>query len=287
MRTSSDGPPTDAQPWTVLVSSARGAAHGATGLPNQDASAWRVLEGLGPPLAVAAIADGHGHPRHFRAERGALLAVEQACAGVERLAAQLPVGRSGGALAAFARETLVPSVVEAWRRAVAADLAASAFTPDEEAIRAQAADEPVIAYGATLLLTALSERWVLVAQIGDGDVVALLADGRVETPVPADPTLDGHYTTSLCQAAAIDSFRIAVIDRSTSPLLALLLATDGFGNAQASDPWPPAVGADLISMLRTDGVEWVRGQLPIWTERCASTAGSGDDTTVVLAVCTA
>jgi len=284
MRTSSDVPPIDAQPWTVLVASARGAAHAAAGLPNQDASAWRVFETLGPPLVVAAVADGHGHPRHFRAERGAHLAVEQACACVERLADQLLVGRSGGELEAFARETLVPSVVQAWRRAVAADHAASAFTPDEEAIRAQVADEPVIAYGATLLLALLSERWLLVAQIGDGDVAALFADGRVETPVPVDPTLDGHYTTSLCQAAAVDSFRIAVIDRAASPVLALLLATDGFGNAQASDPWPPAVGADLISMLGTRGMEWVRGQLPIWTERCASTEGSGDDTTVILAV---
>jgi hypothetical protein len=141
----------------------------------------------------------------------------------------------------------------------------------------------VIAYGATLLLAVLAEGWVLVAQIGDGDVVALRADGTVEVPVPGDPTLDGHYTTSLCQETAVGSFRVAVID-DVAALVALLLATDGYGNAQASDPWPPAVGADIISLLRTQGTAFVGRQLPTWVERCASKEGSGDDTTVVLAV---
>ncbi len=59
----------------------------------------------------------------------------------------------------------------------------------------------------------------VVAQIGDGDVVALTADGGVAAPVPDDPELDGHYTTSLCQPSALGSFRVAVIDQATSPLL--------------------------------------------------------------------
>jgi hypothetical protein len=272
----------DPGPWEIFASSARGATHDASGLPNQDAHAFQSLPGV--PAVAVAVADGHGHVRHFRAERGAHLAVEQACRCAASLGGRLAAAASNHERRAFAADTLVPAVVEAWRRSVAADHDESPFTPDEEAIRADAGDEAVIAYGATLLLALLAERWVLVAQIGDGDVVALHADGAVAVPVPTDPTLDGRYTTSLCQRTAVSSFRIAVIDHATRPLLALMLATDGFGNAQASDPWPPAVGADIASMLRSHGSAWVGHQLPAWVDRCASREGSGDDTTVVLAV---
>jgi serine/threonine protein phosphatase PrpC len=251
-------------------------------MPNQDAQAFLAVADA--PVMVAAVADGHGHFRHFRAERGAQLAVAQACQCAAQMGRRLDALGSNAEREALATGTLVPSVVEAWLRAVAADHAETPFTPSEEAIRAIADDDPVIAYGATLLLALLAGRWVLVAQIGDGDVVALRADGVADVPVPTDPTLDGHYTTSLCQAAAVDSFRITLIDQSSTPLVALLLATDGFGNAQLSDPWPPAVGADVVSMLRSHGIPWVQEQLPIWVERCASKEGSGDDTTVVLVV---
>jgi len=125
MGTARDEPTTGAAPWEVLESSSRGAAHDTSGLPNQDAHAWRTLEELNGPIVVAAVADGHGHPRHFRAERGAHLAVEQAC----RCAAQLGAGLAGLASAAelddFARQTLVPTVTRSWRDAVSALFTAS------------------------------------------------------------------------------------------------------------------------------------------------------------------
>lgn len=276
------GHPSVAARWTVLASSARGAAHDATGLPNQDAHASTAA--TDPPAVVVAVADGHGHFRHFRAGRGAELAVAVASRCAAERGRPLDALGSGAEREAYARSTLAPAIVGAWRAAVSADRAESPFTPEEEAVRSLAHDDPVIAYGATLLLAVLAERWVLVAQIGDGDVVALRADGVVDVPVPGDPTLDGHYTTSLCQETAVGSFRVAVIDQVATPLIALMVATDGFANAQASDPWPPAVGADIASMLRSHGSAWVGDQLPTWVERCASKDGSGDDTTVVLAV---
>ena len=269
-------------PWAVFAATARGVAHDAAGLPNQDAHASVSVAEV--PVVVAAVADGHGHFRHFRARRGAELAVAVACRCAQGLGPQFEALGTSAEREALARSTLVPALVEAWRDAVAADHAESPFTLEEDAVRAVAADDSVIAYGTTLLLAVLAQHWVLVAQIGDGDVIALRVDGEVVVPVPGDPALDGQYTTSLCQETAVRSFRIAVIDQSATPLLALLVATDGFGNAQASDPWPPAVGADIVSMLRSHGSAWVAEQLPAWTERCASKEGSGDDTTVVLAV---
>ena len=269
--------------WSVLGSSTRGASHRASGAPNQDAYAWRGIGDRAHPAVVAAIADGHGHQRHFRAERGARIAVDQACQRAADLEVQSK-DLDGADLGSFGRETLVPSILGAWREAVADDYRENTFTPREEEIRAAANDDPVIAYGATLIVTVLGQRWVLVAQIGDGDVVSIRADGSVEAPVPRDPLLDGRRTTSLCQTTALGSFRIAVIDRRDPRLLALLVATDGFANAQVAEPWEPAVGADVATMLLSHGPRWVGRRLPRWTARCASSEGSGDDTTVVLAI---
>jgi hypothetical protein len=121
-------------------------------------------------------------------------------------------------------------------------------------------------------------------QIGDGDLVAIAPDGQSSLPLPADPLLDGYHTTSLCQAEARQLFRVGVIDLLASPPLALVLATDGYGNAQAADPWEPAFSVDLVSVLHKYGLEWLSGQVPLWVERCASSQGSADDTTLALLV---
>ena len=98
----------------------------------------------------------------------------------------------------------------------------------------------------------MAGRWLGCLQIGDGDVLLLTPDGNASS-APSDPSLDGVRTTSLCQPNALQSFREAVHDLETEPLLAVLLVTDGYGNAQLADPWHPGVGADLARMLGTRG----------------------------------
>src|SRR6267143_1036575 len=60
--------------WRILTASARGASHVAKGLPNQDAVA-HLLAGESPGPTMVAVADGHGHRRHFRSATGSHLAV--------------------------------------------------------------------------------------------------------------------------------------------------------------------------------------------------------------------
>jgi hypothetical protein len=237
---------------------------------------------LPPGAVVVAVSDGHGSRRHFRSDRGSRLAVRAACTCSVEHAEDL--GRLGGAreLEAFTTAVLLPAVVERWTSDVAADVERDPFTPAEDRFRANDRDAPAVAYGATLLMAVAWRHWALLAQIGDGDIVALGPGGRVSYPVPADPILDGIRTTSLCQRNAVDAFRVGVIDRSLTDLAGVLLATDGFGNAQAADPWAPAVGRDLVEMVQTRGADWVAAQLPEWVALCASAEGSADDTTVAL-----
>jgi len=276
--------------WVVVTASQMGASHAASGAPNQDAVA---TERAGQAGVAAAVADGHGHSRHLRSGRGSLIAVRVGCQVAQELADRIEregvlsdqagPAQTAGQLQSLVAEFCVPAVIERWRDAVLADVRADPFSEAEQAHR-HAGDDPVVAYGSTLLLGLILGDWLLLAQIGDGDVVAVLAGGTCVLPVPADPQLDGLVTTSLCGSDPQRDFRVAALSTSQQPLLAILLATDGYGNAQIVEDWPAAFSADLAWMLRDRDVNWLASQLPSWAARCASADGSADDTTVALMV---
>jgi Protein phosphatase 2C len=274
--------------WQVSIGSARGAVHLATGLPNQDAAAHQDVNGSGGAVIVA-IADGHGHSRHFRSGSGSLLAVDTACqvaaaltAGLARRAERAPL--SHAEVDAAVQAELAPALVRDWRAAVAAHLAAHPFTPEEQSRLDALGDDPEIPYGATLLVVTVVAHWLICAQIGDGDMLAIRPDGQSFGPVPTGEKLDGERTRSLCQPDALAAFRVRVHDLVTRPLVALLLATDGYGNSQTADPWQPGVGRDLARFAAEHDHGWFERQVPGWAQRCASADGSGDDTTIALLV---
>ncbi|HET7016520.1 MAG TPA: protein phosphatase 2C domain-containing protein [Streptosporangiaceae bacterium] len=288
--------------WIALTASERGASHVAVKTPNQDAVA---VEPIGLTGLVAAVADGHGHTRHLRSARGSKLAVEIGCQVSLEIAELLEPGddpadaastddprASGSAadlagtgkrLAELAEDLLVPEIVARWRAAVLDDVAKDPFSEAEQERRRKGDDE-TIAYGSTLLLCIALPDWLILAQIGDGDVIGVRIDGSLELPVPMDPALDGLVTTSLCGKDPISDFRVAVVSAAQTPLLALMLATDGYGNAQMLEEWPTSFSKDMAWLLRERDTAWIETQLPTWAARCASADGSADDTTVALLI---
>jgi Protein phosphatase 2C len=309
-------------PWQVHAASAIGAGHVKDGRPNQDAVGWKLASRPdGSTVLVIAVADGHGDTRHFRSERGAEMAVSAGISAVLAWSAQ--ISAAPAVVQGSAQRALVPDVVARWDAAVAADLARNPFTDAERVLHADAAQQSgggrgargreeqsgggrgargreeqsgggrgargrdkqsEIAYGSTLLLATLTADCAVFAQIGDGNIVAVLPEGGFLSPVQEDNRLDGWRTTSLCQADAADAFRVGVISLAASPLFAVLVATDGFGNAQADDPWQPGVAADLVRLAVRHGVGWFASQVPGWAAQCASSEGSGDDSTLALAI---
>ena len=118
--------------WRAVTATERGAAHRAAGIPNQDAVAIIPLANGG---IVAAVADGHGHSRHFRSARGAQLAVSIACQAARDLVARPGGLPRPGQEEEELRRVLVPGIVARWRDAVLADVAAEPFTGPENAVR--------------------------------------------------------------------------------------------------------------------------------------------------------
>jgi Protein phosphatase 2C len=265
--------------WRVIVGSVRGLAHVVRYLPNQDSVESRAIARDGG--VVVAVADGHGAARHFRSSTGSRLAVRAGCAVVGELTAAASEpwdAETAGTLC----DLLPESIVGRWRELVAQHLASHPYSAPELSALEAAGDGPRIPYGSTLLVALITGDWLICAQIGDGDLLAVRPDGTGWTPVAGDDRLDGIHTTSLCQVGAVASFRAAAHDLRTEPLLALLLSTDGYGNAQASDPWQPVVAGELAELAIQHDAAWFRRQLPVWAERCASAAGSRDDTTLAL-----
>ncbi len=275
--------PEPVQPWSLFAESARGSAHVNLGLPNQDSHAGTEFQFGHRHGVVTAVADGHGNRRHFRSGLGSRFAVDAAMGSVLGTFVGDEIDWASVEGAVQAKDQLIPAVLRSWRSAVSEHSSSYPFTPEEESLRLFG-DDPEIAYGSTLLLGVWTPGWVLCIQIGDGDIVVVQPGGTAVVPVPADPNIFGHRTTSLCQPDAFDAFRYGIVDSTSEGPLAMLLATDGYGNSQVSDSWQAEVGADLASLLSTKGEAWVGRELKSWVERCASENGSGDDTTVSLVI---
>ncbi len=140
------------QQWQMIAASVPGESHLRRGMPCQDAHRVEELDKEG---MVAAVADGLGSAP--LAERGAQVAVDVA---VTTLCATL--------------DRRLPKQEKAWVKALH-----QAFVTAQSALVALAAAEarPLADYATTLIVVAVTKRWLAVGQVGDGAVVAQLADG--------------------------------------------------------------------------------------------------------------
>ncbi|MCX5977815.1 MAG: protein phosphatase 2C domain-containing protein, partial [Coprothermobacterota bacterium] len=147
--------------------------------------AWLPAAGVGPPLALA-VSDGHGDRRCFRSDVGARLAVET---GSHLLMEFLDCPFDPNNLSLIkhtAEDRLSEGLVRSWRQEVEKHLAENPFRQEEwdflrekvgEEARSAIENDPFLAYGATLLLAAVTETYLLCMQLGDGD-------SRRTDPVP-------------------------------------------------------------------------------------------------------
>jgi hypothetical protein len=255
----------------------RGASHDRDGKPNQDAVRVVQVTGSTPGL-VAAVCDGHGGDRYVRSDIGSRLAVEVACEVGKRALEDLGPLASPSAVEARLAGPVAQSIVERWRERVLDDVKSRAFTDEERARAGVSLDgDPLISYGATLLLAILAPTWVGLLQIGDGDVT-VVRGALAESPVPDDDRLIGGETTSLCLPTAVADARVCVLVEPLPEML--ILTTDGYANSFASPTWRTDAGTDLRNHVQRLGMDAVEKRLPSWLADSA-TAG-GDDVSMAL-----
>lgn len=262
--------------WRVVGRTVRGATHERNGLPNQDAIHWLPASGRGSSV-VLAVADGHGSARYSRSHIGAALAVEKGTQLIDEfLNSQADLDNLS--LIKHATEEWLPrTLVRHWTEAVNEHLKTDPLTEDESS-RAESS----VAYGATLLLAAVTERFVIYLQLGDGDILTVNDRGEVSRPMTKDERLFGNETTSLCASDAWRDFRVnfqPLRARGTSPPALILLSTDGYPNSFRDEAGFFKVGSDLLQMINENGLARVEQDLEGWLSD-STHAGSGDDVTL-------
>ncbi len=263
--------------WRVAGRSVRGATHERNGLPNQDAIHWLPASGRGSS-AVLAVADGHGSPRYSRSHIGAALAVERGAQLVnEFLSSQ--AGVDNLSLIKHAAEEWLPrALVRNWSEAVDQHLKTDPLSPPLPS-NVQTGAESLIPYGATLLVAAVTERFICYLQLGDGDILTVNDRGEVSRPLVRDERLLGNETTSLCAADAWRDFRVNFQPLTQSHPALVLLSTDGYPNSFRDESGFFKVGSDLLQMIQERGLARVEADLAGWLLD-STRAGSGDDVTL-------
>lgn len=271
--------------WDVMGASVRGATHIRTKQPNQDAVAWYAPVHREDCL-ILAVSDGHGAPRYLRSHKGAKLAVKLAVELLQEFAAEENAAEELSTLPDQIDGRLTRTLVRTWQSAVRHDLAAHPFTEAEQIIwneQRKKDDDPVRAYGATLVAALITPQYLLLLQLGDGDILIVDSAGRVgRPPMPPDPRLIANQTTSLCGPTAWQDMRAYFQAFTARPPALVMLATDGYSNSFASDDGFTAAASDILEAIRSQGPHKTRIQLPAWL-RATSKAGSGDDISVALA----
>jgi len=281
-----------ASTWTALSATVRGYWHEKTGQKNQDAVRFKKRHGVCGAL-IMAVSDGHGSAHSFRSDRGAALAVECALRVFEQFTARhghnAPLRLVRHQMRAKWRHLLLAS----WKNAVRADVMANPFSPVDFAafpepapVTAPGKEWPFsayLAYGATLLVTLLTNHYVIYAQLGDGDILTVAPDGTVSRPLERQHEFFAEQSASLCTHAAFEEFQVGVFPVRRNPPVMIMLSTDGYANCFSDDHGFFKVGSDLMAYARDRGTAFIASQLPDWLQE-SSRDGSGDDITVALAM---
>lgn len=275
--------------WKVAHACVRGSSHQRSGLPNQDAVQCAVTPGAQGTVAVAVVSDGHGSPRHFRSQIGSSLAVSTVAATLQGFLRDSVASNGHVPFVPEQVHELERKIVSGWLAAVQSDLEHNPFTEAELAAlekeegaegRASVESSPELAYGATLLAAAATDKVLLYLQLGDGEILSVSAQGTTTRPLPPDDRLIANQTTSLCQPEAWKDFRSSWVTDGAIPSL-VLLSTDGYANSFRSDEDFLKIGQDYLEIIREQGIASLAEELPaILTE--ATQQGSGDDITLAI-----
>ncbi|MCL1988204.1 MAG: protein phosphatase 2C domain-containing protein [Firmicutes bacterium] len=238
--------------WIPFGESVTGASHARKEPPydvNQDALAFHRGEfsenGIMP--TVVAVSDGHGGRPYIRSEMGSKFAVEAICTVAKRMKGignyfnsdtekNYRISQFEDAVAHIKAQ-----IFKIWKESVNNDIQKlpSIWTENEKANLekycssqeyADVMEEPLLAYGCTLLAVIAYSELVLILQLGDGDILGLNEDGSVTDLTIADERNFGGGTMSLCTLKNAAEIQHKILIGNDIPAL-IAVSTDGIVNS--------------------------------------------------------
>lgn len=168
-------------------------------------------------LSFAVISDGHGDKNCFRSKDGARIACETSLSLCRSFYKKAENSMREFDEDVFAQllPTLESQIVKVWKERVSQEYSQNPFTEEE----IQTASEKMQdiyrsgqhiekAYGCTLILAMVTEKYWFGMQIGDGKCVAAYDDGVFVEPIPKDEeNCVANHSTSLCNSNAEELIR--------------------------------------------------------------------------------
>jgi hypothetical protein len=276
--------------WIVTGSSTRGANHLRRELPNQDAIAWETRD----DNLVLALSDGHGSIKHFRSDIGAKLAVESAIEIVLKEMSTESLSTSVlKKLESRIKNKLPQRITNKWLSEVKDHYQNNLFSLDRRAqmkleqielekgiaARKKVEQNYIKAYGSTLVVVVLTEKFSLYLQLGDGDII-VLSDTAKHRPFNGTETI-GPATDSLCMSQPNNHFKFSLVPSTREEPLLIMLSTDGYINSfRKSSDYLQAID-DFAKLAVESGLEYIANNLNEWLIE-TSQQGSGDDITLGL-----
>ena len=272
--------------------SVRGYAHIFADKECQDSSiSWQ-----GKKYSAVIISDGHGGEKYFRSAKGS----EIACSvGKEVISSFMESIRKNNFYNFFIGKTakreemlfrLERAIIQRWNEEIAADLSSVPLEADERFCALNDEDKesviktPAKAYGATFIAAVVTDNYLFVLKLGDGDVCVLkgsipkiffgLADEL------KDDNLQFNLTTSLCGSDADKQFKHCFADlRNDKSFGGLILTTDGIINSYTSEQAYLDFIGNVFGGYKEERKKSARAELIEFLPRL-SQKGSGDDLSV-------
>lgn len=240
-------------------------------------------------MCICVIADGHGSDNYPRTERGSNYAVQAAIEATKEFIhvadPEDVIGEDGESLLV----QLEKNILMKWYQLVENDFQKNQFSEEElkkvsaryrDKYQNQTNDSFAKAYGTTLILFALTEKYSFGIQIGDGKCVVIESSGRFYQPIPWDDNCQMNVTTSICDTNAIEEFRHKIFKEQP---VAVFCGSDGIDDSYVDDEDLHAFYRSILNIFNNYSVETAKSEieeyLPILSKK-----GSGDDVSVAYIV---
>ena len=272
---------------------AQGISHIEKGIPCQDACNAQL--GQNKQVGIACVADGHGSGKHFRSDKGSVLAIQVAERALFDFCGTIAREKSAffnhKAINIVKKDNirsklkeLEGNIIYSWREAVNNDLIQNPLNETEIEICKNNnilfdnsdTGNLIIIYGSTLLTGLVSDNFWFVLKIGDGNCVIINETGEaLALPELEDDRLAFGRTSSLCDNEAINNFREAY---GFSCIEGLTVATDGVTDSFESEKYLQ-FNKELYEKFTNLSVEFAQKELEKFLPEL-SERGSRDDVSI-------
>ncbi|MGM9818132.1 MAG: PP2C family serine/threonine-protein phosphatase [Paludibacteraceae bacterium] len=267
--------------------SIRGYSHILDGKDCQDCSiSWQEKR-----YDAVIVCDGHGGEKYFRSAIGSRFACEAGRKMISEFMGHILSHDETKTNWNMLLSQLEISIINDWNERVCRHFSENPFESDAKFSSLNEEDKRslrssyVKAYGSTFIAAVLTDKFLLVLKLGDGNVCALYGQHNIcmldkTRRELSDEQLQFNLTTSLCNGDAAKSFKHCIIPINKSNRInGVLLSSDGVINSFKSEETYMAFAEDIFKGFREQKLGNAKQELADFLPEL-SKKGSGDDLSI-------